>query len=262
VNREDSTVTLVLKAGYDFPMVIDAFSLMLSDEAVLEENYANGISFNTIEDIVPLTVVAESSDKKHWSLRLSDERTENKEALVLSYYVKSYNGTSSTPNNMVLEDWGVVDTLNKTVTLIIKDWSSKMPLTVNGVMAVSKNASISSPEGFGTEHRIVFNAPNESHSFTVTSESKTKSTFWTIKLEDRSVPRSNLAQVTGFVSGEPSTGFDFAEKYLEPDKNLITLLVKVRPSGGSVSDYQPPDICFSQCPTDGNRIRSTHGIIL
>jgi len=239
VNREDSTVTLVLKAGYDFPMVIDAFSLMLSDEAVLEENYANGISFNTIEDIVPLTVVAESSDKKHWSLRLSDERTENKEALVLSYYVKSYNGTSSTPNNMVLEDWGVVDTLNKTVTLIIKDWSSKMPLTVNGVMAVSKNASISSPEGFGTEHRIVFNAPNESHSFTVTSESKTKSTFWTIKLEDRSVPRSNLAQVTGFVSGEPSTGFDFAEKYLEPDKNLITLLVKVRPSGGSVLTINP-----------------------
>ncbi len=239
VNGQDSTVTLILKAGYDFPMVIDAFSMKLSDKAVLEENYSNGISFYSIEDIAPLTVVAESSDKKHWSLRLADERTENKEASVISYYIESYIGTSSTSNNIVLEDWGVVDTLNKTITLIIKDWSSKMPLTVNGVMAVSKNASISYPEGFGTEHRIVFNSRDEIHAFTVTSESKTVSSSWTIKLEDRSVPRSNLAQVTGFVSGEPSTGFEFAEKYLEPDKNLINLLVKVRPSASSVLTINP-----------------------
>ena len=45
INAQEQTVSL-LKAGYDFPFVIEAFTLELSPMAVLQEAYPDGIRLN------------------------------------------------------------------------------------------------------------------------------------------------------------------------------------------------------------------------
>lgn len=239
IDEENKTLTLVLKAGYDFPFFIDDFDLELSEKAVLQEDYSQGIVFNTIDQDIPLTVVAESGDTMQWTLVLADERTENLEALVLDYHIASYRGTTETANNIVMEEWGVVDTLNRTVTLVINDWSSKMPLTVDGIMNISKNAAIEGAVIDATEHQVVFHTKDEIHEFSVTSESRTNTTVWTLMLEDRSPYRNSEAEVTGFVTGNPSSGFVFDQKYLESDPGTITLLVSNRPSPDALLAIKP-----------------------
>lgn len=239
IDTDNKTLTLVLKAGYDFPLVIDSFDLELSENAVLQEDYSQGIVFNTISQTVLLTVEAESGDTMLWTLQLADERTENLEALVLDYRIASYRGTTETANNIVMEEWGVVDTLNRTVTLIINDWSSKMPLTVDGIMNISKNAAIEGAVIDATEHQVVFHTKDEIHEFSVTSESRTNTTVWTLMLEDRSPARSSEAEVTGFITGNPSSGFEFDKKYLESAPGTITLLVSNRPSPDALLAIKP-----------------------
>jgi len=239
IDKENKTLTLVLRAGYDFPFVIDDYALELSENALIQEDYSQGIVFNTIDQVIPITVVAESGDTMQWTLLLADERTENLEALVLDYRIASYQGTTETANNMVMEEWGVVDTLNRTVTLIINDWSSKMPLTVNGIMNISKNAAIEGAVIDAPEHQIVFHSKDEIHEFTITSESRTNITVWTLMLEDRSPYRNSEAEVTGFVTGNPSSGFVFDQKYLESEPGTITLLVSNRPSPDALLAIKP-----------------------
>ena len=239
IDKENKTLTLVLKAGYDFPLVIDSFGLELSEDALLQEDYSEGMVFNTIDQAIPLTVEAESGDTSLWMLQLADERTENLEALVLDYQIESYQGTTETANNMVLEEWGVVDTINRTVSLIINDWSSKMPVTVNGIMTISKNAVLDGEEVNTCNHQVVFHSTDETFEFTVTSESRTNTTTWTLLLEDRSPVRSSEAEVTGFVTGNPSSGFEFDHKYLESGPGTITLLVSNRPSPGALLALKP-----------------------
>ena len=239
IDKENKTLTLVLKAGYDFPLVIDSFGLELSEDAVLQEDYSGGMVFSTIDQAIPLTVEAESGDTALWTLQLADERTENLEALVLDYRIASYQGTTETANNMVLEEWGVVDTINRTVSLIINDWSSKIPVTVNGVMTISKNATVEGNVVNACDHQVVFYSTDETFEFTVTSESRTNTTTWTLLLEDRSPVRSSEAEVTGFVTGNPSSGFEFDNKYLESGPGTITLLVSKRPSPGALLAIKP-----------------------
>lgn len=239
IDTENKTLTLVIKAGYDFPFSIDSYGLVLSENAVLQEDYSQGIVFSTIDQAVPLTVVAESGDTAQWTLQLVDERTENLEALVLDYRIVSYQGTTETANNMVLEEWGVVDTINRTVSLIINDWSSKMPVTVEGIMSISKNATLEGTVVNDCEHQIVFHTVDETFEFTVTSESRTNTTTWTLLLEDRSPARSSEAEVTGFITGNPSSGFVFDKKYLESGPGTITILVSERPSPGALLAIKP-----------------------
>lgn len=229
IDQEINTVTLVLKAGYDFPLVIDGFTLDLSPGATLQENYTGGIFFNTINETVPLTVVAESGDTKEWKLQLADERIENLEAIVLDYRIESYQGTSQTANNILLEEQGLIDTLSRTVTLVINDWSAKMPVTVNGIMSLSKNARLQGDIS-SLSHSVVFRTTGDQYHFSITSESGTNSTHWTLKLEDRSPERLSGAEVVNFVTGNPSSGFLFDQKFLEPDTGTIVLLVHTRPS--------------------------------
>ncbi|MFA5444075.1 MAG: PCMD domain-containing protein [Bacteroidales bacterium] len=239
IDNDNKILTLVLRAGYDFPLVIDSFGLELSENAVIQEDYSQGIVFNTISQTVPLTVVAESGDTMQWTLVLADERTENLEALVLDYHIAGYRGTTETANNILMEEWGVVDTLNRTVSLIINDWSSKMPLTVNGVMNISKNAILEGTVVNTCEHQVVFHTAEETFEFAVTSESRTNTTVWTLMLEDRSPVRSSVADVTGFVTGNPSSGFVFDQKYLESGPGIITLLVRERPSPDALLAIKP-----------------------
>ena len=233
-----ATVSLVLKAGYDFPLSIDAFDIQLSEGAVLQESYETFL-FEDITTTIPLTVVAESGESKRWTLALVDERVENKEALVTSYYIASYEGTTTTGNNLEMASWGRVDTTTKTISLVITDWPQKMPLTVHGVLALSKNAILSAPSGFTLEHQFVFHSLEETHSFSVLSESKTVETHWTVQLVNEAPERSHQAEVVDFVTGTPSTGFEFAEKYLEPDARKIVLLVKTRPQADAVLTINP-----------------------
>ncbi|MFY9115817.1 MAG: PCMD domain-containing protein [Bacteroidales bacterium] len=233
VNPSDSTVRLVLKAGYDFPFVIENYILEISPKAVLQENYANGMVFETIEDRLPLTLVAESGDVKEWKLVLEDERTEVTEALVLDYRIHDYSGTTLTDNNLVLRTTPDLDTAARTITFTIEDWSNKMPLTVNGTVHISKNAQLSG--GITSlQHTLLFHTPDEEYRFEVISESGTNRTQWTIRLEDRSKARLNQANIVDFITGPPSSGFTFDYKYLEVDKAAITLLVAERPSGQAV----------------------------
>lgn len=238
IDKDNNTVTLVLKAGNDFPLVIDRFGLELSSGATLQENYAGGIRFNAIDQVIPLTVVAESGETKEWKLQLVDERIENLEAMVLDYRIVSYQGTSQTVNNILLQEKGLVDTLSRTVTLVIDDWSLKMPVTVNGIINLSKNARL---QGDVTtlEHSLVFNSTDEQYHFSVTSESGTNITQWTLKLEDRSPVRLSGAEVVNFVTGGPSSGFIFDQKFLEPDTGTIVLLVHTRPSPDAQLTIKP-----------------------
>jgi len=239
IDSDNKTLTLVLKAGYDFPLVIDNFDLEISENAVLQEDYSQGIVFHTIDQAIPLTVVAESGDTMQWTLLLADERTENLEALVLDYRIAGYRGTTETNNNIVMEEWGVVDTLNRTVTLIINDWSSKMPVTVNGVMNISKNATLEGTMVNACDHQVVFHSVGDMFEFSVTSESRTNTTVWTLMLEDRSPARSSEAEVTGFFTGNPSSGFEFDKKYLESSISTITLLVSTRPAPDALLAIKP-----------------------
>jgi len=229
IDPDTRTVTLVLKSGYDFPLILNAFSMELSPKATLQETFPEGILFPAINDIISLTIVAESGDVTEWKLQLADERTENLEALVMDYHITGYQGTSQTEHNISLLEEGVVDSLNHTVTLVISDWSSKMPLTVDGVLNVSKNAVLGG-EITTRQHRVVFNSTGQKYRFSVTSESGTNTTSWTLQLEDRSPVRRSDAAVTDFITGNPSSGFEFDQKFLEPDDGLITLLVKSKSS--------------------------------
>lgn len=243
-NREAKTdsvsamMSLVVKAGYDFPLSIDDFDLQLSEGAALQESYETLI-FEEITSTFPFTVVAESGESKQWTLALIDERVENKEALVTSYYLASYEGTTSTGNNIEMASWGRVDTTDKTISLVITDWPQKMPLTVHGVLALSKNASLSAPSDFSLEHQLVFHSLDEKHTFSVLSESKTVETHWTVQLVNEAPERSQQAEVVDFVTGNPSMGFEFAEKYLEPEARKIVLLVKTRPQADAVLTINP-----------------------
>ncbi|NLA15483.1 MAG: hypothetical protein GX877_02965 [Bacteroidales bacterium] len=238
IDKKEQTVSLTLKAGYDFPFVIEKFHLELSSGAVLLETFKEGIVFQTIEQVVPLTVMAESGDCKEWLLILEDERIEVTEALVLGYKIDSYSGTSQTQNNIELQETGRVDTLAHTVTLVINDWSVKMPVTVNGVLELSKNATADG-DITALEHTLVFENPEQKFHFSVTSESGTNRTEWTLQLEDRSCPRNSEADVIDFITGNPSSGFVFDQKYLERDKASITLLVSARPSREAVLTIRP-----------------------
>lgn len=240
VDAENKEVVLVLKAGYDFPLTLEQVDLVLSPGASLQESYVQGFVFENEQTVLPLTVMAESqADSTLWHVRLSDERTENLEAHVLSYVVTQYSGTSSTEHNVVMEHQAVVDTVAHTISLRITDWSNKLPLTVNAVMAISKNATLTQPAGFSTMHTLVFDALDQTYTFTILSESQTRSTNWTIRLEDLSAVRSSQAQVLQFTTGNPSIGFEFDHKYLEPDKRLITLLVRTRPSATDLLTIAP-----------------------
>ena len=238
IHPEDSTVRLVLKAGYDFPFVIEKFALEVSARAVLEEDYSEGIVFHTIDDAVPLTVQAESYETKTWALVLEDERIEVTEAQVHEYKVLDYQGTSLTENNLLLRQTAEIDTLEHLVTLVIDDWPGKMPLTVSALMDVSKNATLTG-DITSEYHTLVFESLEQEYRFEVLSESRTNRTQWTVKLEDRSPERLKEADVVDFVTGNPSSGFVFDYKYLERDKAAITLLVSERPSKEAVLTIKP-----------------------
>lgn len=238
IDPDTRTVTLVLKAGYDFPLVLNAFSMELSPKATLRESFPDGILFPAIDDVISLNIVAESGDVAEWKLQLADERTENLEAMVLDYSITGYQGTSQTEHNISLLEEGLVDTLNHTVTLVISDWSSKMPLTVDGVLNLSKNAILGG-EIITRQHRVVFNTTGQKYRFSVTSESGTKTINWTLQLEDRSPVRRSDAAVTDFISGAPSSGFEFDQKFLEPPGGLITLLVMSKPAEGELLTIKP-----------------------
>ena len=238
IDQQNKTLTLVLKAGYDFPLVLEDFTFELSPGASLQEDVSGGITFMTIGDVVPLTVRAESGDITEWMLQLADERIENLEALVLDYRIESYLGTSQTANNISFLKQGITDTLNRTVTLVISDWSSKMPVTVNGVMNLSKNARLEGDIS-SLQHSLVFYTTEQQYRFSVTSESGTNVTHWTLKLEDRSPVRLSGTEVVDFVTGSPSSGFVFDQKTIEPDVSAITLLVSTRPSKEALLTIKP-----------------------
>lgn len=238
IHPEDSTVRLVLKAGYDFPFVIEEFALEVSPKAVLEENYSEGIVFQTIDDAIPLTVQAESYETKTWTLVLEDERIEVTEARVHEYKVLDYQATSVTENNLLLRQTAEIDTLEQLVTLVIDDWPSKMPLTVSARMDVSKNATFTG-DITSEYHTLVFESLEQEYRFEILSESRTNRTQWTVRLEDRSPERLKGADVVDFVTGNPSSGFVFDYKYLERDKAAITLLVSERPSKEAVLTIKP-----------------------
>lgn len=238
ISPEDSTVRLVLKAGYDFPFIIESFELDVSDKAVLLEDYSEGMVFETIKDVVPLTIQAESGETKQWSIVLEDERIEETEALVWEYRVDDYQGTSLTENNLVMRPFAEIDTIARMVTLVIDDWSNKLPLTVNGTVKISKNASLSGAVS-AEKHTLVFASLEQEYSFEVVSESRSHRTQWVVRLDDRSTPRFREADVVDFRTGTPSSGFTFDYKYLERDKGTITLLVSERPSKQAVLTIKP-----------------------
>lgn len=239
IDKEKAQLNLVLKSGYDFPLVIEDFDVILSEDASLVEDYSHGITFETPQDKIPLTVRAQSRDEQTWTLSLTDERKESLEAMVEAFYVEQYKGTTTTSHNLKMENWGAVDTLSRTITLTVTDWSNKLPLVLTPTIAVSKNATYCWDGLFGKSPQLIFNTLEDTYDLLVCSESGTVTTRWQVRLKDISTPRSHEANVLNFITGNAGSEFEFDTKYLEQDKHLITLLVSLRPSADAVMTIAP-----------------------
>ncbi|MCL1973309.1 MAG: PCMD domain-containing protein, partial [Bacteroidetes bacterium] len=141
--------------------------------------------------------------------------------------IKSYSGTTQTENNLILDPLPLINTADRTITLRILDWANKFPLKVEGHINVSPGAQLV-PFSFTTDHELIFNTLDDTCLFSVVSENGEIAQTWRIVLQNDAVNRSCDKEVVDFVSGTPSGGFFFAEKYLEFQKRQITLVVSER----------------------------------
>jgi len=149
---------------------------------------------------------------------------------LLGYTIKSYSGTSQTANNIVLNPQAAIDPDRNTITFHVIDWANKFPLKVNGRIEIPPGATLL-PHSFHTDHELIFDTLYDSFTFTLISENGETMQTWTIVLQNNAVPKSSAKEVSTFISGAASYGFVFAEKYLEPHKQQITLIVSERITG-------------------------------
>jgi len=223
-------VEIPLEGGFGFPLVIDSFGLQISEDALLMNPPPERLIFNNFDTKYTVTIEAQDKSVKNWTIVLYDARSGNSEARVTGYAIKSYSGTSSTDNKILLHPQADIDTGNKTITLHVVDWAHKLPLKVEGHVDISVGARLF-PFSFLADHELLFNTLEDTYSFTIVSENGETEQSWTILLQNDALPKSSAKEVVDFVSGTPSVGFLLAEKYLEYEKRQITLIVSERPSG-------------------------------
>ncbi|MCL2728363.1 MAG: hypothetical protein FWD56_08280, partial [Bacteroidales bacterium] len=225
-----ATVEIPLEGGFGFPLIIDSFGLQISEDALLMDPLPEKLIFNDFDTKYTVRIEAQDKSVKNWTIALYDARSGNSEARVTGYAIKSYAGTSSTDNNLILNPQAAINADNKTITLHILDWAHKLPLKVEGRVDISTGARLF-PFSFLADHSLIFDSLEDTFSFTIISENGETEQTWTILLQNDALPKSSAKEVIDFISGAPSIGFLFAEKYLEHEKRQITLIVSERPSG-------------------------------
>ena len=228
-----ATVEIPVEKGFDFPLTINSYQYTISNDASVVEPLPIELVFYDFDTSYTVTIKAQNGDTKTWSITLADTRSGSNEARVTGYSIASYSGTSQTNNNIVLQTQAAINTQNRTITLHILDWANKLPLSVMGHVDISSGAVLF-PFTFSIDHELIFHTLDDVFTFTVVSENGETEQTWTILLQDDAPVRSNAKEVIDFVSGAPSSGFLLAEKYLEPEKKQITLIVKDRISGSSL----------------------------
>ena len=235
VHHTQATVEIPVEKGFDFgfPLVIEAYQWTISTDAQVIEFLPDKLIFYNFDTQYSVTVEAQNGEVKEWTISLVDARTGSNDARVLSYVIQSYSGTSLTDNNLVLSTQATIDVQNNTIALHILDWAEKLPLTVSGHIDISPGALLF-PFSFGAHHELVFHTLNDIYTFTIVSENGETEQLWRIVLQNDALPKSSEKEVVDFISGTPSTGFQFSEKYIEPLKRQITLMVSERPSSSSL----------------------------
>ncbi|MDR2584772.1 MAG: PCMD domain-containing protein [Prevotellaceae bacterium] len=238
-----TTVEIPVENGFDFPLIIDSYLISISDDSRLIESLPQQLIFWDFNTTFTVKIEAQNKDVKTWTIALLDARSGSNDARVNNYIIKSYSGTSQTENTLVLHPLANIDIHSKTITFRILDWANKLPLTVQGYVDISPGAMLL-PFSFGIEHELVFNTLEDVHPFTVLSMDGETFQTWSVVLQNEAPTRSYAKEVTDFISGAPSAGFSFVEKYLEPDKRQITLMVNDRIPNSSM--ILAPRIVVSQ----------------
>ena len=224
------TVVIPVEKGFDFPLTIDAYQFAISSDASLLAALPQKLIFYDFDTQYSVAIQAQNGEINSWTIAISDERSGSDEARVTGYTIQSYSGTSQTENNLALYPLASIDVNAKTVTFHILDWANKFPLKVSGHIDISPGATLF-PFSFTADHEFVFETLNDKFNFTVVSESGDSEQTWSIVLQNNTTPKSSAKEVIDFVSGAPSGGFQFSEKYLELQKHQITLIVSERVSG-------------------------------
>ena len=225
-----SEVEIPVVKGLGFPLVIDAFQLNISSDAQIIDSLPEKLVFYGFDTKYLLSITAQNGEVKQWTIGLSDVRTGNSDAKVLSYTISSYSGTSQTEHNLLLNPQASIELQDGTVTIHILDWADRLPLKVEGHLEISPGALLF-PFTFPLDHEIQFDTLEDRYTFTLISENGETEQTWHILLQNDAQPKSNSKEVIDFISGSPSIGFQFSEKYLEPAKKQITLMVSQRSAG-------------------------------
>jgi len=229
-------VVIPVLKGFDFsfPLEVDGVRLTISKDAQISEPLHSKLTFYDYNTQFTLTVTAQDGTNKQWTITLSDMRSGNSEARVLGYTIQSYSGTPKTDNNLIFNPQATINQQDYTIALHIVDGPENFPLTINGSLDISSGALLM-PLTFSANHEVRFQTLDDSHTFTIISENGETERTWHIVLQNDTPPpppppppKSSAKELIDFISGAPSVGFQFAEKYLEVQKRQITLIVRER----------------------------------
>ena len=230
LHTQAAAIEIPVLKGWDFPLCLRAYDIQLSDlaQAQLPELKLQGF-----DEALSFEVRAQSGDSKTWTIYASDRRVASDAAELLDYTIVSYSGTSQTTSQLILASEPVINWEQRRILFRVLDWAEKMPLRISARMRYSDKAVVQ-PAGLSTVHEWVFTAIDEEHHFSLTSESGLVTQEWTLALQNEATPKSGAKEVLDFISGQPSYGFELAEKYLEPQKQQITLITSKQSSGSSL----------------------------
>ncbi|MCL2739032.1 MAG: PCMD domain-containing protein [Bacteroidales bacterium] len=225
-----ATVEIPVERGFDFPLTVDAYRLQISEDATFMEPLPQNFVFNDFDATHTLKIQAQNESVKSWTIALFDARSGSNDARVNGYTIKSYSGTSQTSNNLILAPAPVINLQERTISFRILDWANKFPLRVEGHVDISQGAVLV-PFSFTANHEFVFHSLEDTFSFSVVSENGESQQTWRVVLQNEAPTRNSAKEVTDFVSGAALSGFSINEKYLEPGKRQITLVVTERIEG-------------------------------
>ena len=234
LHAQDSAIEIPVLKGMDFPLCLSAYEWQLSEYARAELPATPELMLTGFNEPLFFEIVAQSGDRKSWKIYASDQRIASDEAQLLSYTLLSYSGTSQTASQLVLAPEPVIDHEQHRIIFRVLDWAEKMPLHITARLRYSNKASVWPASLAAAQHEWVFNSLGEEQHFSITSESGLVTQDWTLALQNEATPKSSEKAVIDFISGAPSQGFVFAEKFLEPEKRQITLVVNKRPEVGSL----------------------------
>ena len=225
---QDNTIEIPVIKGADFPIQLSNYKIIVSDYA---EYTLPFLQFNDFGEALSFEVIAQSGDIKSWKIYITDRREyvyePSNEAKLLDYMLVSYSGNSQTSNQLLLASEPLIDTLQRRILFRILDWAEKMPLKITGRLQYSDKASVW-PAQLSETHEWTFGKLSDTQHFKLTSESGLVTEEWTLALQNEAVPKSKEKAVIDFISGAPSLGFAFAEKFIEPQKQQITLVMSKR----------------------------------